>query len=78
MKLFIGCSSSDNIDKKYFVACEELLEKLFSNDNTLVFGASENGLMGLSYRIAKKHDCETIALAPEVYTEDMLKEQICL
>lgn len=71
MKVFIGCSSSDLINKKYFEACESLLNKMFKEDYDLVFGASTTGLMGLSYDIAKKHGKKIIATAPKVYEEDL-------
>ena len=31
MKLFIGCSSSNEIDKKYLESCKSLLEELLKN-----------------------------------------------
>jgi len=71
MKIFVGCSSSDLINKKYFETCEILLNKIFEEDFDLVFGASTTGLMGLSYDIAKKHGKKIIATAPKVYEEDL-------
>ena len=49
MKVFIGCSSRENIPDKYFNDCEKLLDELFKLNNDLVFGAYNKGLMALSY-----------------------------
>ena len=54
MKLFIGCSSSNDISKRYLNDCEEYLEELFKLDNDLVFGAYNKGLMAIAYKLAKK------------------------
>lgn len=72
MKLFIGCSSSNDIDSIYFVKCKEYLDGLFK-DNDLVFGASDTGLMGLSYDIAKKNGRQVIGVCPKIYQEDFKK-----
>lgn len=50
MKLFIGCSSSNNIPTEYFDDCKVLLEELMK-ENDLVFGACNSGLMGLAYNM---------------------------
>ena len=76
MKLFIGCSSSNDIKKEYFKDCEEYLEELFKLDNDLVFGAYNKGLMSLSYNIAKKHKRKIIGITPKIF-EDALKELDC-
>ncbi len=70
MKIFIGCSASDNIKKEYFDSCKLLLEEVFSKDNDLVFGACNSGLMGLAYETAKKHERAVIGVCPEAYKED--------
>lgn len=68
MKLFIGCSSSNDILEKYINDCKNLLEILLK-DNTLVFGASNLGLMGLSYNTAVNLGSDVIAVAPEAYKD---------
>lgn len=70
MKIFIGCSSSDKVDSKYFSACEKLIESLFTDENELVFGAMNNGLMGLAYKVAKKYKRKVTGIAPKIYEKD--------
>lgn len=72
MKLFIGCSSRNEIPQKYFDDCKNYLEEIFKEENDLIFGASINGLMGLSYELAKKHNRETIGICPVAYKDDLL------
>ena len=70
MNLFIASASSKDIDEKYFIECERYLDKLFEEKNNLVFGACPNGLMGLSYRMAKKYSRKVIGIAPPAYDVD--------
>lgn len=70
MKIAVCCSSSDDIDKRYLESSKDLLEKLFERDNDLVFGAMNNGIMGLSYQIAKRHNRAITGIAPELYKDD--------
>ena len=69
MKIFIGCSSSDNIPKEYFDDCKVLLEELMK-DNDLVFGACNSGLMGLAYNTAISEKRQIIGICPEAYKDD--------
>lgn len=73
MKIFIGCSSSDEIPEKYLSDCEKLISTLFSKNHDLVFGASNQGLMGLSYNIAKENKRKVIGICPYAYKEDLKK-----
>ena len=57
MKIFIGCSSSDEINEKYIL--------------DLVFGASNGGLMGLSYNLALKNGNSVLGICPEAYKNDL-------
>ena len=70
MRLFIGCSSNENMPKEYVDDCTNLLEVVLK-DNDLVFGAYDKGLMGVSYRIAKKNNRKVTGMCPEVYKENM-------
>ena len=72
MKLFIGCSSSDKIDKKYLDDCNGYLSLLLK-DNDIVFGACSSGIMGLSYEIAKRNNNKVTGICPEVYKDDLLE-----
>lgn len=70
MKIAVCCSSSDNIDKKYIESSDRLLEQIFKRGNDLVFGAMNNGIMGIAYKNAKKHNRNVIGIAPEIYKDD--------
>lgn len=71
MKLFIGCSSRDNIPNKYYGYCKDFLGKLFDEHHDLVFGACGKGLMGLSYNIALDKKRHITGIYPEAYKEEI-------
>lgn len=71
MKLFIGCSSSDNIPNEYLLDCREYLNELLTS-NDVVFGACSTGLMGMSYNIAKTNGNKVTGICPEAYKDDLL------
>ena len=73
MRIFVGCSSRDDIPSKYYDACKVLLDKLFERDYDLVFGACNKGLMGLSYNAAIENNSDIIGIYPGAY-EDEAKE----
>ena len=75
MKLFIGASSSEVISNDYIDDCKQLLEAILK-ENDLVFGASNKGLMGTSYEIAKNNNRSVTGICPEVY-KDSLKYLSC-
>lgn len=70
MKIGVCCSSSDNIDKVYLESSEKLLEQVFQEKNDLVFGAMNQGIMGIAYRLAKKYNRKVTGIAPEIYQDD--------
>ena len=65
----MGCSSRNDIPRKYYDDCEQLLDLLLK-DNDLVFGAFYGGLMGLAYDTALKYNNKVIGVCPEVYKHD--------
>lgn len=67
MKLFIGCSSYNDIDSKYYKNVENLLEELFKRDNDLCFGACDDGIMGVAYKTALKYKRDIIGIYPNIY-----------
>lgn len=69
MKLFIGCSSSNDISTEYFEDCKVLLEELMK-ENDLVFGACNSGLMGLAYNTTLKANGDITGICPEAYKDD--------
>ena len=75
MLLYIGCSANDDIKEEILKDCESLLEEVLK-DNDLIFGGCNYGLMGVSYRIAKKNKRKIIGMCPEEYIEFM-KEISC-
>ncbi|MBR3198432.1 MAG: LOG family protein [Bacilli bacterium] len=68
MKIFVGCSSSNDIDKKYKEVCEKYLEELLK-ENDLVFGAYKQGLMEMAYNIALKNKRHITGICPKVYAK---------
>ena len=72
MKLFIGCASSNDIDNCYVDDCKKLIEKLLTN-NTLIYGAYNEGLMGECFNTAKKNNNKVIGVCPKTYEEDSKK-----
>ena len=62
MKLFIGCSSSNELNKIYYEECQKYFDYLLK-ENDLVFGAYNDGLMGLAYKIAKENKRDIYAVA---------------
>ena len=80
MRIFVGSSSSENIEEKYLKDCRELLENVLK-DNDLIFGACNRGLMGISYEIAKKNKRKVVGMCPEVYQaslEDLECDEECI
>ena len=68
----VYCSSSKNIDKKYFAAAKELGEKLAKNNLGLVYGGSSLGLMGEVALSAQKAGAKVLGVVPEkIYNTDI-------
>ena len=76
LKLFIGCSSSNDIDEYYNTDCRNYLEELFKLNNDLVFGAYNKGLMAIAYDIALNYNRKIIGITPEIF-KDALEELTC-
>ena len=70
MKLFIGCSSSNNIPDKYLKDCSNYLEELL-RENDIVFGGCSTGLMGLAYNITKEYNNKVIGISPTIFKSDL-------
>ncbi len=70
MKIGVCCSSIGNIDKKYKENAEKLFKEIFKKENDLVFGAYNNGIMGISYKIAKENNRKVIGITPKIFKED--------
>lgn len=70
MKIFIGCSSSDEISIEYKVVTKYFAKEL-SKDNDLVFGCEDRGLMGICYREFLNSNRKIIGICYEMYKEDL-------
>lgn len=70
MKIAVCCTSIDNIDKIYKESAEKLLKEIFKNDNELVFGAYNKGIMGIAYKIAKENNRKVLGITPKIFKED--------
>lgn len=66
MKIFIGCSSSDEISNEYKVVTRYLAEKI-SIDNDLVFGCADKGLMGICYNEFLNNKRRIVGICYEMY-----------
>ncbi len=69
MKLFIGCSANNEIPEKYKEDCKKYLNTILK-DNDLLFGACNDGLMGISYNIALSNNSNIIGISPDFYKEN--------
>lgn len=68
----VYCSSSKNIDKKYFAAAKELGEKMAKLGFGLVYGGSSLGLMGEVAFNAQKAGAKVLGVVPEkIYNTDI-------
>ena len=72
MNLLIGCSSREDIPDKYFKSCAEYLEELFKENNNLVFGAYNAGIMRVSYEMAVKYNRDVIGINPKIFESAFL------
>ncbi|MBP3635357.1 MAG: LOG family protein [Bacilli bacterium] len=70
MKIFIGCSSSNEISDEYKIVTKYLAEQL-SKDNDLVFGCTNRGLMGICYGEFIKNNRKIIGICYEMYKDDL-------
>lgn len=70
MKIFIGCSSSDEISTEYKVVTKYLSEEI-SKDNDLVFGCEDRGLMGICYTEFLNNNRNIIGICYEMYKDDL-------
>ena len=70
MKIFVGCSSRDDIPSKYYDECKILLDRLFDKGYDLVFGACNKGLMGLAYNAAISNNSDILGVYPDAYEDE--------
>ena len=72
MRLFIGCSSSNSLDSEIVLDCKELVEGIASiPDVDLVYGAYNQGLMGICYDAFQRQGKKIIGITPKIYENDI-------
>ena len=75
MKIFVCCSANNTIKDEYLNDCQNAL-KYVLQDNDLVFGAYNKGLMSVCYDIANYNNRSVSGVCPKVYENDF-KELKC-
>lgn len=73
MKIAVCCSSSNEIEEKYKESSRKLLQEIFKQDNELIFGGMDSGIMGIAYNTAKQNKRKITGIATEKYKEDLIK-----
>lgn len=80
MKIFIGCSSSNDVSEEYKIVTKYLAEQI-SKDNDLVFGCVDRGLMGICYNEFLKNNRSITGICYEMYKdelEDLILDKVCM
>ena len=70
MKIFVSCSSSNEISEEYKIVSKYLFEEI-SKDNDLVFGCTDRGLMGLCYNAFLENKRKIYGVCNEMYKDDL-------
>ena len=65
MVVFVGCSSSNDVDRVYIEETRKLAQILCEHHCTLMFGSSEDGMMGTIYKVFKENNCKVISVLPK-------------
>lgn len=71
MNVFIGCSSKENLDKKYVESAKKLAEYLSFHQNHLVCGGTD-GLMKVLCDIFKKNGQNTFVMSVRGYWDSVV------
>ena len=72
MKIFIGCSSSNKIDKRYNKLAYEVASSIASKNHDLVYGGASYSMMGECYKAFSEQNRNIIAIMAEKYKEDLV------
>lgn len=67
MEIFVGCSSSENVDKKYLELGETVGTLIAKNGHNLIFGSSEDGMLGCVYHSVVNNGGKVTAIIPNEY-----------
>lgn len=71
MRVFIACSSSEQIDIKYNNLACEVSDYLAKNNHKLVFGGDIRGMMGKCFLTFKYYDAKTKAIVDVKYADNL-------
>lgn len=69
-KICVFCSSSEDLDQKYYSVANELGEIIAKNNFDLIHGAGTIGLMGALMKSAFACGCKVIGVVPERLNRD--------
>ena len=72
MNVFIGCSSSSKIDKKYIQLAYDVSEAIAKENHILVYGGASYSMMGECYRAFSENKRNIIAIMAEKYKDDLV------
>jgi len=67
MRIFVGCSSSEDVDSIYLESARKLGKLIAENGHILIFGSSDKGMMGELYRGVKETGGKVISVFPKKY-----------
>ena len=65
MIIFVGSSSSNDVNEIYLEETRKFAELLCEYKCTLMFGSSEDGMLGMMYKTFKKNKCKVISVMPK-------------
>lgn len=69
MKVCVYCSSSESLDKKYYESAKEFGKLLAQNDDSLVYGGYDKGIMGAVAEGVKEGGGKIIGVIPEIFKD---------
>ncbi|MCX4365532.1 MAG: TIGR00730 family Rossman fold protein [Bacilli bacterium] len=73
MRIFVGCSSSEDVDLIYLKSAKKLGKMIAENGHSLIFGSSDKGMMGELYRGVKENGGKVISVFPKQYSGFLTK-----
>ena len=71
MKVFIGCSSYDELNNIYYEEAKKIAKYLVDRNCSLVFGGSGKGIMGSVYNTFKENNKDIYAIQTKHYSKDL-------
>lgn len=71
MRVFIGCSSYDDLKDIYYKEAADVAKTLVNKDFSLVFGGCAHGIMGTVYDVFKSNNKEIYAIQTKHYSYEL-------